>query len=162
RLLLGRGLRQLAGRHGHGERRAFAGRRLDLERQAEQVHEPADDRQAEAEAVRALRAAVDLVELLEDSLELVLGNADARVADGERERGAGSVAADANLAPLGVANGVRHEVAEDPAKELRIGVCDAVARLYGEPKALLERLLLEVRAQTREDVVDGERRLLRR
>src|SRR6202008_454166 len=71
-------------RQGQREDAALARRALHLDVAAEQPRQIARDRQAEpGAAVLAVRAAVGLTEGLEDDLALVLGDADARVADAE-------------------------------------------------------------------------------
>ena len=69
------------------EGRTLAGRRPHLQLAAEQARDLAADRQAEAgAAIFAAGGAVGLLERLEDQLLLVLGDADAGVADGDLDR----------------------------------------------------------------------------
>src|SRR5450432_197941 len=66
----------------HTERRAAPERAGDGDFTAEQDEQPPDEREAEADAaVLARHRAVDLMELVEDPVELRVGNADAGVLD---------------------------------------------------------------------------------
>ncbi len=79
--------------------------------------------QAEATASRVLRArTVDTIEALEDPLALILGDAGARVLDGDADEGGIGPDAHPNLAPLGaILDGVRDEVVDDLAEAQTIG-----------------------------------------
>ena len=74
------------------ERRPFTGPRPHLQLAAQQPRDFAADREAETRAaIFAAGRAVGLLERLEDELLLVLGNADARIGDGDFDRTLGLV-----------------------------------------------------------------------
>src|SRR5690606_96643 len=104
---------------------------------------------------RTPASAVDLVELVEDSIELIRRDADTGIRDLEIQLVAARGAAQPHLAALGIANGIRHEVAQQPTQELRIGTAAFAARLVNDGKALLDRLRLEIGDDPLDDVVDG-------
>ena len=75
-------------RHADAEYRAFAFPGFDGHGAVQQPREPAHDREPEPEAFGPLRAAIDLVELLKDALQLVGRNADTGIADFDIQSGA--------------------------------------------------------------------------
>jgi hypothetical protein len=70
----------VASRHAQREAGALSRRRFDFETQIEQIGDAADDRKPESEAFLSLLSDLRrLIELLEDQLQLVGRNPDARV-----------------------------------------------------------------------------------
>src|SRR5690606_19450631 len=122
------GPRRLATRHRHRERRALADGRAYADVELQQIGEPAHDRKPEAETFRASATAVDLVELFEDSIELIRRDADTGIRDLEIQLVAARGAPEPHFAALGIANGVGHEVAEQPAQQLGIRSAAFAAR----------------------------------
>src|SRR5579859_2504410 len=88
-------------RHLYGKHRTLAGLGVHVDRMAEQVGQTLNDRKTKAEATRALAGRiVELVELLEDRLNLLFGDADAGVPYLDAQLVAPAPAAEQDLASL--------------------------------------------------------------
>ncbi len=81
----GDGLRELGARYRHAKHGSLADDGLDLHAAAEQLLQAPHDREPEAEALGPLRAAIDLIELLEHALELIGRYPDTGIANLDRE-----------------------------------------------------------------------------
>ena len=98
---------------------------LDLDVAAHQGDQVAADRQTEAGAAMvAADRAVQLGEALEQPLELVCGDAGARVADGQAQQAVGGVIAggDGDAAAGGELDGVAQQVEQHLAQPRAVGV----------------------------------------
>ncbi|HEX7080445.1 MAG TPA: hypothetical protein VF329_05480 [Gammaproteobacteria bacterium] len=102
-----------------------------------------------------MAASIDLVELLEDRLDLIGRNADSRVRHFDLERSTAGDRPEPHGSPVGIAYGVRDEVAEQAAQQRDIGSHALAAALEHELESLLVGLRLEVRDETLEHVVDA-------
>jgi hypothetical protein len=80
----------------------FAERRADTDHDAEQARDLAHDREPQADADARRTDRVDLIVLVEDSVELVRRNADAGVLDEDRERIGIERLRDSHEAALGI------------------------------------------------------------
>src|SRR6185312_16529105 len=110
----GRGRRLLlAERDFDGEDGALARSGTDIDGMAQQIAKPLHDGEAEAEAPAALPGGiVELMKLLEDRVELPVGDAGSGVPDLDAQRVAATAATDQYLAALGVFHRVRQEIAD--------------------------------------------------
>src|SRR6185369_2944391 len=126
---------------------------------AEQRAQPLDDRQPHAEALAAVALRIgDLIELVEDFWQLVLGDADPAVPDLDADAAAPAPRRDEHAAPrAAVAQPVLHEVAEDPLEELRVARHDLAARAKAQLQPGLLRLAGESHLQAPEQVADRKR-----
>jgi hypothetical protein len=97
-----------------------------------------------------------LVELFEDAGLLALADADAGVPHLQHHAPVAAPAAHEDAAVVGVADGVRHQVAQDAFDEHRVGIDVVVLAAEAQRQALLECRRLEVEAQLAEDVADVE------
>src|SRR5690349_12645616 len=88
----------------------------------EQGREPLDDGEAETKSLAAISLDVaDLIELLKDVGQAILGDADAGVPHLNPQRLAASPAADQDLAVIGIADGIGYQVLDNPLQQCRIG-----------------------------------------
>src|SRR5580658_7854029 len=95
-------------RHLDSKDRAFAGAGSNIDSVPEQVCQALDDGETEAKALAALaRRIVELMELLENCLKLLFGNADPGVPDLDAQLVAAPSAAEQDLAAVGVFDRVR-------------------------------------------------------
>src|SRR5436190_23820393 len=101
---------------------------------AEQARDTLGDREAEPEA---LAAAVESPEFLEDHLAIPCRDAGTRVPHFERELAVSPAAAEQDASSLGVAHGVRQEILQHPAQELRIALHPGLRRDAFEREAPL-------------------------
>ena len=130
-------LERIDDREVEGEGAPLAGRALDPDLAAEEPGDLPADREAEAgAAVLAAGAGVGLLEGLEDDAVLVRGDADAGVADGEGDHGAGGVEdlvvrvppaggerrLERHRPPLGELEGVGEQVLEHLLQPLAVGL----------------------------------------
>jgi len=109
-------------RHRKAEAHVGALRRVDGQRDAEQVDEPAHDGEAKLVRPRAVAVRRDrAVELVEDPAKMLRRDAVAVVADLDHDRVAGNDAGDADLAARRELQRVAEEVAQHLAEQHRIG-----------------------------------------
>ena len=103
----------------------------------EQLSGGTHDREAEAMPEVALAGGVaDLEELLEDCLQLVLGDTDAGVPDLDPEPRATAAGAEQDLAGRGALDGVADQVLQDALEQARVGAHHRPARHHFEREPL--------------------------
>src|SRR6516162_4110096 len=96
-----------------GKHRALARTGTDIDSEAQQVRQALHDGEAESETLAALaRRIVELMELLENRLKLLFGNADPGIPDLDAQLVAAPPAAKQDLALIGVFHCVREQVAD--------------------------------------------------
>ena len=92
---------------------------------AEQGREPLDDGEAETKSLAAVPLDVaDLIELLKDVRQAIRRDADTGVPDLDPQGLAASPAADEDLAMVGIADGVGHQILNNPLQQRRVGTDD--------------------------------------
>ena len=149
--------RVLSERHLDGEDRALARPRSNIDRMAQQVCQPLDDGETEAEAFAALaRRIVDLMKLLEDRLKLLFGDADPGVPDLDAQHVAAPPAAEQDLALTGVFHRVREQIADHLLEQTRVAAHAEAARNNAPAEAMRGRVKGELGAQLLEHRIDRE------
>ncbi len=121
---------------------------------AEQVRQPANDRQAEAHAAGCpgrVAPALHLIELLEYPVAMFRRNADARIDDLDRNVCAAPPCADHDAAARRVAHRVSDEIANHPFEEGRVAVDGEPRGCAAQDEPLRRRLRLEFRDDAREE-----------
>src|SRR5690606_4382623 len=136
------------------EQRAAADRARDGHVAAEETGQLADAREAEAGATDlARRRSIDLPELVEDVRQLIGGDADAGILDGDLEPVVAAPARlDDDLALLRELRGVRQQVEQDLAQLELVGLDDR--DVVGELRVNLDRLAAHVLLHGRDALVD--------
>jgi len=147
----------VAQRHGDGEHRAVAGPRADIDRMTEQRRQTLGDVEPEPEALLAPPPdVVDLVELLENPLAMVRGDAGSGVPHLDAQAVADPPATEQHAPDLGIADGVGDEVADDPLEQRPVAGDRDVRMDDAERQALLRGLVAELDLEPLEQPRDLE------
>src|SRR2546425_2761927 len=95
----------------------------------EKTAEPVDDRQPKAETATAVFfGRGELINLAENVLPLILGDADPAVPDFDAQEAGAAAAADHDAAMDSVAHRVRHQIEEDPFEQNEIAANPGTVR----------------------------------
>ena len=127
----------------------------DIDSEAHQVRQALHDGEAEAETLAALaRWIVELMELLENRLKLLFGNADPGIPDLDAQLVAAPPAAEQDLAFIGVFHCVREQVADHLLEQAWIAAHAEAARDYAPAEAMRRCVKAELRPQMLEHGID--------
>src|SRR5699024_9771286 len=99
---------------------------------------------------------VAALELLEDMLDLICGDARPRIPDLDFQRLRTPTTADSHAPRSGVAHGIGEEILQYAAQQAGIAVHPATARQAGKIQPAFMRQRLELRRQRRQHLADGE------
>src|SRR5512134_938157 len=92
---------------------------------AEQGREPLDDGETKTKSLAAVPLDVaDLIELLKDVRQAIRRDADTGVPNLDPQGLAASPTADQDLAVIGVADGIGHQISNNPLQQRRVGTDD--------------------------------------
>src|SRR6201981_415127 len=140
-----------------GKDRALTGTGTDIDSVAQQVCQALDDGETEAEALAALaRRIVELMELLEDRLKLLFGNADPGIPDLDAQLVAAPPTTEQDLALIGVFHRVREQVADHLLEQAWIAAHAEAARNDAPAEPMRRRVKAKLRPQMLEHCIDRE------